>query len=97
MANLNLPTQVYQAMALDLQAVVKNENVPEGLGDQTELLYKIADIVGEKAVKDFEQRSLQGFVSLSTLQALNLPLVFASVNLKWSPKHHAFYSTALWG
>ncbi len=97
MANMNLPVQVYQAMALDLQAIVKNENVPEGLGDQTELLYKISDLVGERAVKDFEQRSLQGAVSLSTLSALNLPMVFANVNLKWSSKQKAFYSDGLLG
>ncbi len=97
MANMNLPVQVYQAMALDLQAVVKNENVPEGLGDQTELLYKISDLVGERAVKDFEQRSLQGAVSLSSISALSLPMVFANVNLKWSPKQTAFYSDGLLG
>lgn len=97
MTDLNLPAPVYQAMALELQTIVKNENVPEGLGDQTELLYKIADLVGEKAVKDFEQKSLQGAVSLSSISALNLPLVFANVNLKWAPKHKAFYSDGLLG
>ena len=97
MANMNIPPQVVQSMALDLQSVVKNENVPEGLGDQTELLYKISDLVGEKLVKDFEQRSLQGHVPLNTLQPLNLPLVFSNVNLKWSQKHKAFYSDGLLG
>ncbi len=97
MAEMNLPAQAYQMMATDLQAVVKNENVPEGLGDQTELLYKIADIVGEKVAKDFEQRSLQGYVSLGTLQTLAQPLVFANTNLKWSQKHKAFYSEGTLG
>jgi hypothetical protein len=40
--------------------VIQNEGAAEGLGDQTELLYKIADIVGEKTVRDFEERSTQG-------------------------------------
>ena len=97
MADMNIPTQAYQMMATDLQAVVKNETVPEGLGDQTELLYKIADIVGEKVVKDFEQRSQQGYVSLSTLQALAKPLVFSNVNLKWSQKYKAFFSEGTLG
>ena len=97
MADMNVPAQAYQMMAADLQAVVKNESVPEGLGDQTELLYKIADIVGEKVVKDFEQRSQQGYVSLSTLQALSQPLVFATTNLKWSKKYKAFYSEGTLG
>jgi len=92
MANMNIPAQILQAMALDLQSIIKNENVPEGLGDQTELLYKIADIVGERMVKDFEQRSLQGHVSLTMLPPLVMPMVFANVSLKWSQKHRAFFS-----
>ncbi|MBL7849652.1 MAG: hypothetical protein JNN04_02035 [Cyclobacteriaceae bacterium] len=92
MTNMNVPAQIFQMMAQDLQNVIKNEDIPEGLGDPTELLYKIADIVGERAAKDFEQRSLQGPVSLSTLPALTLPMVFSNVNLKWSQKHKAFYS-----
>ncbi len=97
MADMNLPAQAYQMMAADLQAVIKNENIPEGLGDQTELLYKIADLVGEKVAKDFEQRSLQGYVSLGTLQALAKPIVFSNTNLKWSQKHKAFYSEGTLG
>lgn len=97
MADMNLPAQAFQMMTADLQAVVKNESVPEGLGDQTELLYKIADIVGEKVAKDFEQRSLQGYVSLGTLQQLAQPLVFSNTNLKWSQKHKAFYSDGTLG
>jgi hypothetical protein len=96
-ANMNVPAQVMQLMATDLQAVVKNENVPEGLGDQTELLYKIGDIVGERAVKDFEQRSLQGGVSLTSIPSLVAPMVFANVNLKWSQKYKAFYSDGALG
>jgi hypothetical protein len=71
--------------------------VPEGLGDQTELLYKIADLVGEKAAKDYEQRSLQGYVSLSTLPPLVKPMVFSNTNLKWSQKYKAFYSEGTLG
>ncbi len=92
MAKMNVPAQIFQMMAADLQNIIKNEDVGEGLGDHTELLYKIADIVGERIAKDFEQRSLQGPVSLSTIAALNQPMVFSNVNLKWSQKHKAFYN-----
>jgi hypothetical protein len=97
MADMNLPPQAYQMMAADLMAVIKHESVPEGLGDQTELLYKIADIVGEKVVKDFEQRSLQGYVSLGTIAALAQPMVFANTNLKWSQKYKSFFSDGTLG
>lgn len=88
----DIPAAALDLMAKNLQDVIKNEGAAEGLGDQTELLYKIADIVGEKPAKDYEQKSLLGYVSLGTLPPLIKPLVLADVNLKWSPKQKAFYS-----
>lgn len=88
----NVPTTAFDVMGKQLQEIIKNEGADEGLGDQTELLYKIADIVGERFVKEFEKKSQQGYVSLTTLPQLVKPMVFANVNLKWSEKHKAFYS-----
>jgi hypothetical protein len=90
--SMNLPPAMLDLMAQDIISAMKEETLPEGRGDETELLYKIADIVGEKAVKDYEQRSLQGYVSLSVLNPLALPLMFSNANLKWSGKTKAFYS-----
>ncbi len=92
MVDMNVPPQALQLMALDLQNVIKNEGADEGLGDQTELLYKIADIVGERVVKDFEQKSLQAYTPLATIPQLARPLVFANFNLKRSQEYKAFYS-----
>lgn len=78
--------------------VIKNEGVKEeGLGDQTDLLYKIADIVGERAVKDYEQRSLQSYVSLASVPGLLKPIVLSNTDLKWSQEYKSFYSTGLLG
>lgn len=88
----NVPQQAFDIMARNIVDVIKNEGADEGLGDQTELLYKIADIVGERLAKDYEQKSLQNYVSLATLPPLVKPLVFSNVNLKWSTKQKAFYS-----
>ena len=76
MVDSNIPIPAFDIMAKQIQDVIKNEGADEGLGDQTELLYKIADFMGERAVKDYEQRSLQGYVSLGTLMPLAKPLVF---------------------
>lgn len=92
MLDSNVPAQAFDIMAKNLQNVIKNEGAAEGLGDQTELLYKIADIIGERAAKDYEAKSLKGYVSLGTLQSMAKPLVFSNVSLKWSGKHKAFYS-----
>lgn len=96
-SEMKLPSDAFQLMASTLQEVIKNEGVAEGLGDQTELLYKIADIVGEKAAKEYEQKSLKSYTSLATLPALAKPLVFSNVNLKWSKKQKSFYSEGTLG
>lgn len=92
MVNTDVPSSALDVMAANIQEVIKIEGAEEGLGDQTELLYKIADIIGEQAVKEFESESLQGYVSLATIPELVKPLVFSNVNLKWSPQHKAFFS-----
>lgn len=87
----------FTIMARDIQTVIQNEGAEEGLGDRTELLYKIADIVGERTAKDYETRSQQGYVSLGTMAETSKPLTFANVNLKWAPKLKAFYSEGTLG
>ena len=90
--DMNIPMQAFEVMAKEVQDVIVTQGADEGLGDQTELLYKMANIVGERVVRDYEQRSLEGYVSLATVQPLVKPLVISNVNLKWSEEHKAFYS-----
>lgn len=92
MANMNIPQVAYQMMATNLQEVIKNEGANDGLGDQTELLYKIANIVGEKVAKDYEQKSQLAYTPLALIPQLAAPITFANVNLKWSQVKKAFYS-----
>jgi hypothetical protein len=91
-AELDIPTVAYQTMALNLQEIINSEGASEGLGDQTELLYKMANLVGERIAKDYEARIQQGYVSLGTVQGMIKPIVFSNVNLKWSQDRKAFYS-----
>jgi len=94
MVDMNVPSTAYDQMARNIMQIITDEGVAqEGLGDQTELLYKIADLIGERAVKDYEAKSLQSYVPLATIPQLAKPLVFSNVNLKWSQKSKAFYST----
>jgi hypothetical protein len=97
MADMNVPVGIYDLMARKLQEVIKSEGAEEGLGDASDLLYKIADIVGERVAKDFQDRSVKGYVSLGTLPALAKPITLANVDLKWSQEYKAFYSTGKLG
>jgi hypothetical protein len=97
LVNTTAALPAFDVMARDLQTVIQREGAQEGLGDRTDLLYKVADIVGERAAKEYETRSQQGYVSLGTLAETAKPLAFADVNLKWSHRQKAFYSDGLLG
>ncbi len=87
-----VPSAALDLMAKTIQEVIQNEGADEGLGEPTELLYKIADLVGERAVQEYEKLSQQGYVSLGTLPQLAKPIAFSNVQLKWSAERKAFYS-----
>ncbi|TRX62688.1 hypothetical protein FNH22_00920 [Fulvivirga sp. M361] len=88
-----VPTQAFDIMAVDILDVVNNLGAPEGLGDQTELLYKLADIAGERAAREYEQRSLQDYVPLAGFtKETSTSMVFANVDMIWSVDFKAFYS-----
>ena len=94
----DIDRRVWDIMALNLQDIITNLGAPEGLGDPTDLLYKVAEIMGEKATKDYEERTLQEYISLGGYsKETSRPLVFADVNLKWSSEQKAFYSEGLLG
>ncbi len=97
MMNTSAVSTAFDLMAADLVKVIKNEGAEEGLGDHTELLYKMADLVGERLAQEYDKQSAQGYVSLATLPPTAKPLTFANVNLKWSPTQKAFYSEGTLG
>lgn len=92
LVDTKIPSTAFDLMARDIQTVIANEGAGEGLGDLTELLYKVADIVGEREARAYETASEKGYVSLGTLAGTAKPLNFANVNFKWSQGFKAFYS-----
>jgi hypothetical protein len=88
-----VPSQAFDIMARDFLDVLNNLGVPEGLGDQTQLLYKLADMSGERAATEYESRSLQEYTSLAGFtKETSASMVFANIDMKWSVDHKAFYS-----
>ena len=89
----NIPLQAFEIMAADIKDVLNNLGAPEGLGDQTQLLYKLAEIVGERPAREYEKLSLEEYVSIGGLsKETAVPIVFTNVDLKWSADYNAFYS-----
>lgn len=85
--------QAFQQMAVDFIDVVENIGAPEGLGDPTDLLYKLGDIIGDRPTKAYEEESQKEYVSLAGFaKEVTKPLSFSDVNLKWSQEFNAFYN-----
>ncbi len=90
----DVPSQAIDEMAKDVQVAVEQSGVPEAHRDKGNLMYKIAEIMGDKATKDYEERSVEEYVPLVTMSSkLVRSLVLSSVNLKWNNDEKAWYST----
>ncbi|MTI21888.1 hypothetical protein E1176_12720 [Fulvivirga sp. RKSG066] len=88
-----VPSQAFDLMAADMIDVINNLGAPEGLGDQTQLLYKLADIAGERVAREYEERSMLDYVPLGEMsKQSSMPLTFANVDFKYSSDYQAFYS-----
>jgi len=87
------PSQAANSMAADIQDLIERIGIPEAHEDKTKLLYKAAEIIGNKAANNYDEKSQNDYVSLVSMSnELVKPLVISDVNLKWSDTDKAFYN-----
>ena len=61
----------------------------------TKLLYKLANIIGDKATKKYQKNIQNDYHPLlSTSKELDKSLVISGVKMKWDTKHKAWYSNS---
>jgi len=88
-----VPSTIYSLMAEDIAGVIEEFGAPEAQGDRTELLYLLAEIIGNRSTKAYEARSAQGYVPLSTMSPnLVKPFVFSNIKFEWSDDQRAFHN-----
>jgi hypothetical protein len=62
--------------------------------DPKKLVSKLAEIVGDKAAKEYQTKSEANYTPLFALsKKLAAPLVLSNLDLKWSEANNSFYST----
>lgn len=89
----NIPQSAFDLMAVDLKNSINLYGAPEALGDKTTLLYKIANLFGDKVAKTYEEQSAMVYIPLVSISpAVVKPIVLSNVDLKWSDINKAFYS-----
>ena len=93
MMEIDMPAQASNAMAIDIFDVVERLVLPEANDDQTKLLYKASEIIGESNAKEYEKRNMEEYVPLWGVSSnLIQNLVISDINLKYSKEHRAWYN-----
>ena len=91
--DFKMPAQAISMISQEMREVVDMLGLEMAYGDDPNTLYKVSEIIGERATLEYEQRSLQEYTTLYSISPrLMKTLVLSNVNLKWSKEHKAWYS-----
>ncbi len=91
--DFNINTSIYEIFSRGLVNAIELLGPPEAIQDRTSILYKLADLIGDKAAKDYESKSREEYTPLSGMSAnLVKPFVFSELQMKWSDDQKAFYN-----
>ncbi len=92
--NLGIPATATPFMAGDLLAMAEKLGVPRVHDDRSDLIYKVAEFIGDEATKAWDKSYQTVPITLiEASQAMIKDLVITNVDLKWSKQTKSFYST----
>ncbi len=93
--NFDLPTQAVDIMGADLNESLNKSGAQSSTNDRTTLLYKLAEMIGDQAAREWDKSSVNNYTPLVSMSGkLEKTLVFADIDMKWSDEHKAWYSTS---
>lgn len=88
-----LPDQALSLMAADLFEVIENFGAPEAENDPDAFLYKIAELIGDRATLEYDKRNQEEYLPITAFTPKMIgSIVFSKVNMEWSSVHNAWYS-----
>jgi len=89
-----MPEQALATMAADLFEVIENFGAAPAENDPDAFLYKVSEIIGDRATEEYSRRNTDGYLPISTFTPkMAGSLVFSKVMLEWSPEQKSWYST----
>ncbi len=92
--DFDVPLPALNEMALDIQDLIERVGLQEAHEDKTKLLYKAAELMGNKSATMYDEKSQEEYISLvSQSSELVKALVISDVDLEWSDTDKAFYSS----
>ena len=73
--------------------VIENFGAPEAENDPDAFLYKVAEIIGERATIEYDKRNQEEYLPIASFTSKMIgSLVFSKVEMEWSPTYKAWYS-----
>ncbi|MBW3545817.1 MAG: hypothetical protein KY428_09525 [Bacteroidetes bacterium] len=88
-----LPVQAEEAMGQHMEEVVQRTGIAQAHTERSRFIYKLAELVGESAVKSWEDKTLMTYTPVFKMSSsLEKNLVITDLNLKWSEEKKAWYS-----
>ncbi len=89
----DLPFGALNSMAYDIQDLIERLGLAEAHEDKTKLLYKAAEIIGDRAATMYDEKTQEDYFSLvSVSNNLMKALAISDIDLKWSGTDKAFYN-----
>ena len=93
--NMKIHPSLINAMSLDVLDMVERLGADVAHDNSVEVIYKLADMIGDMPAKNYENATLNDYVPLiSSSPELNKTLVLSNVDLDWSIKHKTWYNTS---
>jgi hypothetical protein len=88
-----LPKEAEAVMAQDMVDYVQRLGLARAHGERSTYIFKLAEIVGEKAAREWEGNSLTTYTPLVEAgPELEKNLVISNLSMKWSAEKKAWYS-----
>jgi hypothetical protein len=92
--DIDMPDQALTDMGNDVFEVVENFGAAEAEPDQDAFLYRVAEIIGDRAAMEYDKRNLEEYTPIANFTSKMIgSLVFSRANLQWSPEYNSWYST----
>jgi len=93
--DINIHPTLINTMSLDIMDIVERLGADVAHLNSIELIYKLADMIGDTPAKNYENGTLNDYVPLiSSSPQMNKTLVISNVDLNWSNNHRAWYNTS---
>ena len=93
--NFDIHSSIPAEMALDLSDLLERVGLAPAHDNSVQVMYKLANIIGDEPTRDYEARSLRNYVPLvESDRYMPATLGISNVDMEWSIQHKTWYNTS---